>query len=212
MKIGLLTRTANAVLLTGSLAVLAGCSSSSPSSDAPAASASPSGGATLKAGAKVQRSDAVSQKTQAPSPPAGAQTDTVAGEGPAAIGTANQELDSDSAWVEEIDVDGDGDIETAQLLWDDEDKVLFLSKSGPFTCLSGDKGDGTLLMALFAEGNARSKPSGSGWWVAGLDAGECGVKDEGIYGCRFGADGLATECGSITVDETTDDVTITTIQ
>ena len=98
------------------------------------------------------------------------------------------------------------------MLWDDEDKVLFLSKSGPFTCLNGDKSDGTLLMAIFAEGNARSKPSGSGWWVAGLDAGECGVKDEGIYGCRFGADGLATECGSITVDEMTDDVTITKIQ
>ena len=53
------------------------------------------------------RSGAVSQKTQAPSPPAGAKTDTDAGEGPTAIGTANQDLDSDSAWVEEIDFDGD---------------------------------------------------------------------------------------------------------
>jgi hypothetical protein len=210
MRTRQLTRIANAVLLTGGLAIAASCSS--PADAPPAATPSSSAGATLPAGAKVQRSDAVSQKTQAPSPPAGAQTDTVAGEGPTAIGTANQDLDSDSAWVEEIDVDGDGDIESAQLLWDDEDKVLFISKAGPFTCLNGDQGDGTLLMAIFAEGNARSRPSGSGWWVAGLDAGECAVKDEGIYGCRFGADGLATECGSITVDEATDDVTITRIQ
>lgn len=212
MRIRQLTRMANAVLLTGSLAIAVSCSS--PTDAPPAATATPasSAGATLTAGAKVQRSAAVSQKTQTPSPPAGAKTDTVAGDGPTAVGTANQDLDSDSVWVEEIDFDGDGDAESAELLWDDEDKVLFISEDGPFTCLNGDKGDGALLMAIFADGNARSKPAGSGWWVTGLDAGECGVKNEGIYGCRFGADGLATECGAITIDETTDDVTITTIQ
>lgn len=193
---------------------VASCSSQPSSTDTPAAStsASSSAGATPSAGTKVQRTDAVATKAKAVTPPANAKTDTAVGWAESSIGTANEDTDSDSLWVEEIDFDGDGNSESAELLWDDEDKVLFIAEEGPFTCINGDKGDGGLLMAIFADGNARAKPAGSGWWVSNLDAGECGVKNAGIYGCRFGEDGLATECGAITVDEDTDDVTITIIK
>lgn len=189
-----------------------GCSSQPSSTETPAAAVSSSAGATLSAGTKVQRTDAVAAKAKAVAPPADAKTDTAVGWAESSIGTANEDTDSDSVWVEEIDFDGDGNSESAELLWDDEDRVLFLSEEGPFTCVNGDQGDGGMLMAIFADGNSGAKPAGSGWWVSNLDAGECGVKNAGIYGCRFGADGLATECGSITVDEDTDDVTITTIK
>ena len=193
--------------------VAAGCSQpSSTETPASTATSASSAGTTLSAGTKVQRTNAAATKATAVTPPAGAKTDTAVGWAESSIGTANEDQDSDSYWVEEIDFDGDGDSESAELLWDDEDKVLFISEEGPFTCINGDKGDGGLLMAIFADGNVRAKPTGSGWWVSNLDAGECGVKNAGIYGCRFGADGAATECGSITVDEDTDDVTITTIK
>jgi hypothetical protein len=154
----------------------------------------------------------VAAKAQAVTPPASAQTDTAVGWAEASIGTANEDQDTDSYWVEDIDFDGDGTSESAELVWDDEDKVLFIGEEGPFTCINGERGEGGLLMAVFADGNPRAKPSGSGWWVTNLDAGECGVKAAGIYGCRFDANGLATSCGSITVDPATDDVTITTVQ
>jgi hypothetical protein len=194
--------------------VAASCSSqpSSTETTPSTGTSAPAGGVTPSAGAKVQRPAAVATMALAVTPPAGAKTDTAVGWAEASIGTANEDQDSDSFWVEEVDFDGDGTSESAELLWDDEDKVLFIGEDGPFTCINGGQGDGGLLMAIFADGNPRAKPSGSGWWVTNLDEGECGVKAAGIYGCRFDASGLATECGSITVDPATDDITITTIQ
>lgn len=115
--------------------------------------------------------------------------------------------DTDSYWVESIDIDGDGNVETADVLWDDEDKVLFLHDEGPFTCQTGGQGDGELLVAIYGDGNARKRPTGSGWYVVGLDAGECGAKAAGVFGCRFDAKGSATECGAAIVRD--DEVAIT---
>jgi len=53
-----------------------------------------------------------------------------------------------------------------------------------------------------------SKPIGSGWWVAELDAGQCNVPAAGIYGCRFDADGTNKNCGAATVQPDEDDVVI----
>jgi hypothetical protein len=109
---------------------------------------------------------------------------------------ADSPQDTDSFWVESIDIDGDGTPESADLLWDDEDKVLFLHDEGAFACQSGGQGNGEMLVAIYGDGNARQRPTGSGWYVVGLDAGECGVKAAGLFGCRFDAKGSATECGA----------------
>ena len=58
-------------------------------------------------------------------PPAGAKTAKSAGGGKATVSTANSATDDDSFWVEKLDVDGDGDVEDANLVWDDEDGILF---------------------------------------------------------------------------------------
>lgn len=198
------SRTLTSAVAAAALVVAVGCSSSETGSS----STAPAG---PQSAVKVQRTDAVAKAAQSPAPPASAQSKTAIGGSDASIGTANDDADTDSYWVEEIDIDGDGETDSPEIAWDDEDRILYLATDGPFTCINGQKGDGQMVMAIFADGNSRSKPAGSGWWLSGLDAGECGVKDAGLYGCRFGADGLATECGSITLDETTDDVIVTTI-
>jgi hypothetical protein len=144
----------------------------------------------------------------APPPSAPAQQKTMIGHDSASINTAENAQDTDSFWTEQIDLDGDGNVDTVDELWDDESKVFFLSKQGTFTCLNGNTGDGDLLVALYGNGNMAGRPVGSGWWVAQLDAGECGAKAAGLYGCRFNAAGATTECGGVMIDEKKQDVTI----
>jgi hypothetical protein len=96
---------------------------------------------------------------------AGSKTTTVAGKNKTKIGTANQPGDDDSFWMEAIDVDGDGDVEDANVVWDDEDKVLFTYTTGSFTCKNGGTASGDLLIAVNGDGNPRSGPRdrASGW-------------------------------------------------
>ena len=82
-------------------------------------------------------------KSKAGHPPANAGKGTSIGKGSASMTTANAPGDTDSVWAEKIDVDGDGKVDDTQFLWDDEDKVLYFSKSGTFTCASGGTGSGS---------------------------------------------------------------------
>jgi hypothetical protein len=68
-----------------------------------------------------------------------------------------------------------------------------------------------MLIAINGKGNPRGRPAGSGFWAVDLDAGECGVKAAGIYGCRFDAKGNPTACGLVTIDEKNDDIVIATV-
>src|SRR4030095_1885947 len=126
-------------------------------------------------------------KAKSPAPPADAKKSTSVGKGKAKISTSNSADDTDSLWAEELDIDGDGNVEKADLLWDDEDKVLFLHAAGTFTCANGGTGEGSLLIALYGEGNAAKKPAGSGWYVVELDKSECAAETAGIFGCKFDA-------------------------
>src|SRR5262245_17398428 len=144
-------------------------------------------------------------------PPATATKATTAGKGKTTIGTANGAGDTDSAWVETIDIDGDGTAEVTDVVWDDEDKMLFLHAGDAFRCKNGGAGEGDLLIGINGEGNPRHRPAGSGFYVVSLDEGECGVKAAGLYGCRFDAKGIATACGVVTIDDKNDDVTIVTV-
>jgi hypothetical protein len=142
--------------------------------------------------------------------PAGAKTTTTAGANKAKVSTANSAADTDSFWIEKLDVDGDGDAEDSNLIWDDEDGVLFSYTVGAFACKGGGTATAELLVAVNAAGNPRKRPAGSGFWVADLDAGECGAKAAALWGCKFDASGNETACGVAALDEKNDELTIVT--
>jgi hypothetical protein len=141
-------------------------------------------------------------------PPATAKPAKSAGGNKLKVSTANSATDDDSAWLEKIDVDGDGDVEDTNLVWDDEDKVLFAYSVGAFTCKNGGTATAELLVAANAAGNPRNKPAGSGFWLADLDKGECGAQAAALWGCKFDANGNETACGIAAFDEKNDDIVI----
>ncbi len=172
------------------------------------------GGAALLAQAaqapvKVNPS-ATKGKAGAP-PPASATKGTSVGKGKASTSTANAAGDTDSVWAEKIDIDGDGNVDDTQVLWDDEDKVLYYSKDGTFTCGNGGTGTGAMLVAVYAAGNTLGKPANSGWWVTEVDKGECASASAGLVGCKFDGSGAATACGLAVIDGKTDDITFASI-
>jgi hypothetical protein len=111
-------------------------------------------------------------------------------------------------WIESIDVDGDGNVETAAFLFDDEDKVTYIYANKDFTCTDGGVGKGGLLIGVYDKGNTYKKPVGSGWYAYSLDEGECGAKEEAVWGCEFDAKGNVTACGLAAIDDANDDITI----
>jgi hypothetical protein len=151
-------------------------------------------------------------KRAAAAPPASATKAKSVGKVAAKASTANSATDDDSFWVEQLDIDGDGNVDDSNLVWDDEDKVLFAYSDGTFTCKNGATGTGELLVATNGAGNPRKRPAGSGFWVAAVDKGECGAQVAGLFGCRFDETGSETACGLVTVDEKNDDIVIVTAQ
>ncbi|MET0151256.1 MAG: hypothetical protein ABW298_01430 [Candidatus Binatia bacterium] len=150
-------------------------------------------------------------KANDPKPPANATQKTSIGKGKTAANTSNGAGDNDSFWVEQIDVDGDGNVEAAALLWDDEDKVLLIyAENDSLVCADGAPATADLLIAINGEGNARNRPAGSGFYVVSLDATECKVGVAEAYGCRFGAMGNPIACGVVEVDDKNDDIIIAT--
>ena len=128
------------------------------------------------------------------------------------VSTANSATDDDSFWVERVDVDGDGNVEDSNLVWDDEDGVLFAWTDGPFTCRNGATGEGEVLIGVNAANNPRKRPAGSGFWFAAVDKTECGAQAAGMVGCRFDAKGVETACGAARLDEANDDLVIVAVQ
>jgi hypothetical protein len=159
----------------------------------------------------VKVSPALVAKASDPKPPANAGQKTSIGKGKTTVNTSNGAGDNDSFWVEQIDVDGDGDVEAAALLWDDEDKVLYVyDENDSLVCADGAPATADLLIAINGEGNPRQRPAGSGFYVVSLDATECKAKVAEAYGCRFGATGKPIACGVVEVDEKNDDIVIAT--
>jgi len=158
---------------------------------------------------KVQVPASVKEKASAPAPPASAKQGKSIGKGKASANTANSPDDTDAIWVEKIDVDGDGSVDEASLLWDDEDKVLYVYKDGTFACANGGTGTGGMLIAVYGKGNAHGKPAGSGWWAVELDKSECAAQAAGLYGCAFDASGASTACGVAVVDDKGDALVVT---
>jgi hypothetical protein len=83
--------------------------------------------ATATATGPAVKPDAV-QKKAGTAPPTTATKTKTAGKSATKLSTANSPTDDDSFWIEKLDIDGDGNVDDANLVWDDEDKVLFAWK------------------------------------------------------------------------------------
>jgi hypothetical protein len=113
-----------------------------------------------------------------------------------------------SFWAEEVDVDDDGVVESNQFLYDAKRGMLFTYREDDFGCANGGTATGRILEALYAQGIAAGKLVGSGWYVVNLDAGKCGAKQSGVYGCKFDTSGNPTEWGIATINNTTGEIDV----
>ena len=156
------------------------------------------------AGVKVNPAE-VQKKAGSPPPATATKTSTV--------GTPHMTMatpaDSPS-WTEQIDADGNGQVDQATLTWDAKDRVLFSSTAGAFTCQNGAPGSGELLIAVNGAGNHWGRPAGSGFWLASLDKGQCGAQADSLWGCKFDASGNATTCGAARLNPENEDLVIVT--
>jgi hypothetical protein len=141
-------------------------------------------------------------------PPATATKAANIGKGQTTIATSNKSGDDDSFWTERLDIDGDGTVEDTQLLWDDEDKVLFAYAETDVPCQAGGTAVVGLLIGVNGDGNPRGVPAGSGFCIAGFDAMECGAATAGLYGCRFDAKGAIQAWCEAELDAAGDTVVI----
>jgi len=156
---------------------------------------------------KVTVGAALKTKANSPAPPASAKQEsqkTAIGKGKVAVKASGPS----SFWVDEVDVDDDGVVENNQFLYDAKRDMLFTYREDNFGCANGGTASGGILEALYAKGNPSGKPVGSGWYVVNLEAGKCGAKDSGVYGCKFDALGNPTECGVATINNATGEIDV----
>lgn len=111
-------------------------------------------------------------------------------------------------WTDLVDIDGDGVEEDTQFLFDKQRGILYTYKQDNYQCADGTSQKGDVLMGIYAQGNTAGKPSGSGWYVVAVKAGQCGEKKAGLFGCRFNASGKMTTCGTAKVKEESGEVEV----
>jgi hypothetical protein len=159
----------------------------------------------------VKTGSALKAKAASPAPSATAKNKsqkTSIGKGEAAAKASAPS----SYWTEEVDVHDDGTVETTEFLYDAQRAVVYAYGEDDFTCANGKPERAGILEAVYAAGNKADKPVGSGYYVVGLNAGQCAAKKAGAYGCKFDGDGNPTECGAIAVNDATGEVTIAVVQ
>lgn len=163
------------------------------------------GAPTVKTGA------ALKAKATSPSPSAtakGQAQKTTIGKGKAAAKASAPS----SYWTEEVDLHDDGSVETTEFMYDAQRGVVYAYGEDDFTCANGKPEKAGILEAVYAAGNKAGKPVGSGYYVVGLNAGQCAAKKAGGYGCKFDADGNPTECGAIAVNDATGEVVVAVVK
>ena len=155
----------------------------------------------------VKTGSALKDKAASPAPSATAKNQsqkTSVGKGKA---TAKASAPS-SYWTEEVDLHDDGSVETTEFLYDAQRGIVYAYGEDDFTCANGKPEKAGILEAVYAAGNKAGKPVGSGYYVVGLNAGQCAAKKAGGYGCKFDANGDPTECGAVAVHDATGEVTV----
>jgi hypothetical protein len=103
---------------------------------------------------------------------------------------------------------------TTDFLYDADAGVLYGYREDDFACSNGQTAHGGILEALYTSGNKAGKPAGSGWWAVQTTAGaagKCGLTESAIYGCKFDANGNATECGAATVHNVTGEMDVAAV-
>jgi hypothetical protein len=124
-------------------------------------------------------------------------------------GAASVKASGPSAyWTDLVDIDGDGVEEDTQFLFDKKRGILYTYKQDNYQCANGTSQNGDVLMGIYTQGNTAGRPSGSGWFVVAVKAGQCGEKKAGLFGCRFGASGKPTTCGTAKVKEESGEVEV----
>jgi hypothetical protein len=156
----------------------------------------------------VKVNPANAQAQAAKLPPATATHKSSIGKGKAAMKTSNVPMDDDSYWVAEFDIDGDGTLETTEMLWDDEDRFLLLYSETDVTFADGSTAVVAMLAGVHGEDNVRRRPAGSGFFAVFLDASEGGAEVAGLYGCRFDAKGNVGEWAEAVVDSAGDAIVL----
>ena len=159
----------------------------------------------------VEVPPAVRSMAAKPAPPADAQKVTTIGAAELQASTANGAGDTDLLWSQKIDITGDGQAEDTQLLWDDEDSVLYLYAAKNFACANGGEADASLLVVLYGNANKVQQATGSGAYVVQLDGGQCGAKAAGLFGCEFDTKGNATACGTGVLDKKSGDLDVVAV-
>jgi len=160
---------------------------------------------------KVKVGPTVAAKANSPAPSATAKNQSQK----SAIGKGTTSVKSStpsSFWTDQVDIDDDGTVEDNQFLWDAQRGVLYTYREDDFSCANGKPETGKILMAINAKGNKAGMPVGSGWYVVGLNAGQCGVAKEGTFGCKFDASGNYTACGAAVVSNKTGELDVAVVQ
>jgi hypothetical protein len=160
---------------------------------------------------KVKIGPTVTAKANSPAPGATAKNQSQK----SSIGKGTTSVKSSapaSFWTEQVDIDDDGTVEDNQFLWDAQRGVLYTYREDDFSCANGKPETGKILMAIYAKGNKAGQPVGSGWYVVGLNAGQCGVAKEGAYGCKFDASGNYTACGAAVVNNKTGELDVVLVK
>lgn len=161
-----------------------------------------------EAGVVLNPSPDMLREAENPSPPPDAKKGSAIGGDGVTVNTGNSPGDNDFLWVRQIDVNSDGTEESANLIWDDEDRILYYYYEGDFKCKNGKTGNGAALIGVNAKDNPRQKPAGSGFFAVSLEKGECGAGEAGLWGCRFDPAGNPTACGVVGLDDKYDDIVI----
>jgi hypothetical protein len=125
------------------------------------------------------------------------------------VGPASVKASGPSAyWTDLVDIDGDGVEEDTQFLYDKQRGILYTYKQDNYQCADRTSQNGDVLMGIYTQGNTAGRPSGSGWFVVAVKAGQCGEKKAGLFGCRFDASGKPTTCGTAKVKEESGEVEV----
>ena len=156
---------------------------------------------------KVNVGPAVAAKANSPGPSATAKNQSQK----SSIGAGKTSVNSSTAasfWTDQVDIDDDGTVEDNRFLWDEQRGVLYTYREDDFRCSNGNPETGKILMAIYAKGNQAGRPVGSGWYVVGLNAGQCGMAKQGTFGCKFDGSGNYTECGAAVVNDKTGELDV----
>lgn len=156
---------------------------------------------------KVNVGPSVAARANSPGPSATAKNQSQK----SSIGTGKTSVNSStpaSFWTDQVDIDDDGTVEDNQFLWDAQRSVLYTYREDDFRCANGNPETGKILMAIYAKGNQAGRPVGSGWYVVGLNAGQCGMAKQGTFGCKFDGSGNYTECGAAVVNDKTGELDV----